>query len=412
MSGGKHMRMFNIKGIVAGILLGLLLALGCKSKKSVSHGPEPTAKLAAAADGAPCPKAPARPNPRHGDAGVSDAAAASKDEVGDLRLVPEYASLTQFISLPIRHLPKRKAWQKAAPGIEEISIPRDGDERPQPALWYNSKNKGKKPLLMLLHSWSANYLQHFGIPYGVFAVRNDWIFINPNYRGDFDNSDATASKKAVKDVLSALAYAKANAPVDESRIYLAGYSGGAMMSLIMAGRYPDEFTAVVAWVPVYDLSDWYETLSRSTKRYARGYINDIEASCGGRPDSNREAARECARRSPSAHLPNARGKKVKIFVSGGIHDHFVPPSHALRAFNDLARREDRISKADMKALDRTESLPPGMRGNEIKNRHFEKAEAPVVFGRESGNGVVYLFDGGHNIIYNAGFEWLSRQKKR
>ncbi len=326
-------------------------------------------------------------------------------------LVPEYTSFTQVADLPLQELPKKKAWEKAVPEVEEISIPRKGDAPAQPSLWYHSGSQKKKPLLLTLHSWSADYLQHYGIPYGLFAVRNDWIFIHPNYRGSFDDSDATASEKAVQDVLDALAYAKAHAPVDEERIYLAGFSGGALMSLVMVGRYPEKFTAALSWVPVYDLNDWYRTVVQSSYEYTRHYRHDIEASCGGNPQEDEAAAEACRQRSPATYLENGRGTGIRVFISAGIHDHFVPPSHAIRAFNVLAEETDRISEADYRTLDSTEALPQGLRGEGEKNRLFEEAGFPVVFKRTSNHVTLCLFDGGHNIIYNAGFRWLSKQRR-
>ncbi len=332
-------------------------------------------------------------------------------EAEQIRMVPEYVSFTQLSGLPLRDLAKRDAWRKVAPEVEEVGIPRGEGQPDQPALWYHSGTEGKKPLLLALHSWSADYLQHYGIPHGLFAVRNDWIFLHPNYRGNFDNSEATASEKAVADVMDALAWAEEKAPVDPDRIYLVGFSGGAMMSLIMVGRYPERFAAAVAWVPVYDLNDWYGTVIQSEYAYTDHYQHDIEASCGGRPDRDEDAAEECRGRSPAAWLENARGKGTKVFVSGGIKDHFVPPSHAIRAFNALAEEADRVSEQDYRSLDKTETLPEGMRGDGEKHPLFEAAGLPVVFHRASGDAVIYLFDGGHNIIYNAGFKWLSKQRR-
>lgn len=336
----------------------------------------------------------------------------SKNDTEDeIQFVEEYISFSQMAELPLHNLPKHEAWQEAAPKIVDIEIPRRGNEPAQPALWYHSGTDSKKPLLIVLHSWSADYLQHCGIPYGVFAERNDWIFIHPNYRGEFDKPDATASEKAIQDVLDALEYAKANAPVDEDRIYLAGFSGGAMMSLIMAGRYPEKFSAALVWVPVYDLNDWYTTVIQSAYKYTEHYRKDIEASCGGNPHSDSEAKEECRRRSPSAYLSNARGKDIRFFISGGIEDHFVPPSHAVRAFNDLADEADNISEADYQFLDKNDRLPENLNGQGKENHFFEEMDLPVVFARNSGNATLFLFDGGHDIVYNAGLQWLSQQQR-
>jgi len=334
-----------------------------------------------------------------------------KEEDSGIRLVQEYVSFKQIAKLPLRDLQKREAWQKVVPEVVEIAIPRSNEEVEQPALWYHSGSKKKKPLLLVLHSWSADYRQHYGIPYGAFAKENDWIFIHPNYRGEFDNEEATGSEKAVRDVLEALAYAESHAPVDTDRIYLAGFSGGAMMALIMAGRFPEKFTAVLSWVPVFDLNDWYGSVTQSLQAYADNYRKDIEASCGGKPDTDDKAKASCRDRSPATYLSNARGKPVKVFISGGIHDHFVPPSHAIRAFNELAEADDRISAADYRFLDENEALPDGLKGHGEKNRLFEEADLPVIFKRRSANATLVLFDGGHDIVYNAGFLWLSEQQR-
>jgi dipeptidyl aminopeptidase/acylaminoacyl peptidase len=334
-----------------------------------------------------------------------------KNEPPEIRYVEEYIALTQVAKLPLLKLPKGEAWQQKAPEVVEISIPRRSGEPDQPALWYHSGSDRKKPLLLVLHSWSEDYRQHYGIPYAAFAEKNDWIFIHPNFRGRFNNEDATGSEKTVQDILEALDYAMAKAPVDEGRIYLAGFSGGAMMSLNLVGRYPEKFTAALAWVPVYDLNDWHGDVVRSPHSYTAHYQADIESSCGGRPDADPGVREECAKRSPSAYLANARGKAVKVFISGGLRDHFVPPSHAIRAFNDLAGEDDRISQEDQRFIDENKALPERLKGQGEKNFFFEEAGLPVAFSRTSENATLFLFDGGHDLVYNAGFSWLAQQSR-
>lgn len=326
--------------------------------------------------------------------------------------VDEFDSFTQLNTLPLHEMPKRKAWQKTAPYVSVISIPRKKG-RPQPALWYHSGTAAKKPLLVVLHSWSADYLQRDGIPYGVFAKKNDWIFIHPDYGGRFDDKEAAASQKSVEDVLDAIEYARKNAPVDEARVYLAGFSGGAMMSLVMAGRYPGLFAAALAWVPVYDLHDWYAELRKSRHDYTRKYRRDIETICGGVPDRQSNAKKACARRSPSTYLANARGSQMRVFVGGGIRDPFVRPSHAIRAFNHLADEADRINSADFQIIDKTKMIPAHLKSHTAleESRWFEKAGTSVILMRSSGNATLILFDGGHDLIYNAGLLWLAKQRR-
>lgn len=332
----------------------------------------------------------------------------------EVSLVPRYESFRQLAQSPLRQQPPRQAWRQAVPAATEIAIPRGPEQPPQKALWYHSGSAEPKPLLLVLHSWSADYLQHFSIPYAAFAAKNDWIFLHPNYRGRFDDPDATGSGKAIEDVLDALAYARANAPVDHARVYIAGFSGGAMMTLNMVGRYPHLFTAALAWVPIYDLTDWFRTIAPSERAYMRHYVRDIVAACGGRPDTNQKAAAECRRRSPAAHLRDARGQRTRVFIGAGIHDPFVPPSHAVRAFNALAAPADQIPKSIYQRLDQTETLPEGLsntpEATKQLSRLFAHADLPMLFRRTSNRASLVLFDGGHDVVYNAGLLWLSQQR--
>lgn len=319
---------------------------------------------------------------------------------------PVYKRFSAVAASPLMKMPKRAAWKKAAPQVKAITIMSSADRTPQPALFYDSGSARKKPLLLVLHSWSADYQQQFSIPYGIWAVQNDWVFIHPDYRGAFTNPGATASEAAVQDVLDAVAYAEKHARIDESRIYIAGFSGGAMMTLIMVGRYPELWAGAVAWVPVYDLAEWYRTTRNATHDYSRHIAN----SCGGPPTAGTKAAEECAKRSPAAYLKNARGRGVPVYIATGIDDTFVPPSHSLRAFNDLAAEEDHIRPSDIAFITRRHKIPPHLPAAP-PDRLYADAGVRLLFERESNGAVLKIFKGGHDVIYNAGLSWLSGLRK-
>lgn len=298
-------------------------------------------------------------------------------------------------------------WRARLPRVEPVEITSTADGTKQAALFYDPGREARRPLLVVLHSWSESYLQNIGIPYGIFAERNGWVLIAPDHRGPYHRPEATASELAQQDVLDAIGYAKRRARVDPARIYLVGYSGSAMTSLVIAAKHPEMFGGVVAWVPIHDLVAWYSYL----EKHASGshYARDVAASCGGPPVHGSRAAEECRRRSPSAHLANARGR-VNVLLGAGIWDHLVPPDHALRAFNDLAAPADRIGEDDLVRLVRTRRIPAHLAGSSASPL-FKQAGVEGLLARTSERATVVLFQGGHDLVYNAGLAWLADKRR-
>lgn len=303
------------------------------------------------------------------------------------------------------------SWREHVPEIEQIEIPSSADGSDQPALFYHSGSDEEKPLLLVLHSWSINYLQNIDIPIAEFAVANDWVFMHPDFRGENDGSpESTASDLAISDMQDALEYARENANVDASRIYLLGYSGGAMNALHLASRNPDVFAGVSVWVPVYDLIPWY----RWNAEHGEPYAGEIAGACGGEPREGTEAHEECVQRSPRAHLPDVAGE-LRVLIAHGIDDQTVPPAQAIHAFNDLAEEEDRVPQAQIDRLMETRQVPEALRERSSHQQnefpYFAEAGAPVVLHLQSGPAELVLFEGGHDMLYRPGLEWLARQTR-
>lgn len=303
-------------------------------------------------------------------------------------------------------LPEDLDWGRDVPQVRTVRIPSSADGTEQPALFHDPGAGEERPLLVALHSWSDNFMQKAGIPYARWAVQNGWVFIHPDFRGVNNTPQATVSELAIQDILDALEYAKKNARVDASRVYLVGFSGGAMSALVMVGKHPELWTAVSAWVPVYDLNDWFHY--NRVHQPKRHYVSHITASCGGEPKPGSEAAQDCAHRSPSAHLKGARGKNVRVQIAVGVADDYVPPSHSLRAFNALAATEDMFSKEDTRFIDEHGRLPAQLMGKRAGNPGSGYAW-PRLFERTSHNATLVLFEGRHDIYYEIALGWLSRQ---
>ena len=291
----------------------------------------------------------------------------------------------------------------------ELRITSSLDGSEQPAFFHTPENVpyGKTvPLLVVLHSWSADYRQKLHKPMEDHCVRAGWAYLHPNFRGPNRNPQATGSELAVQDILDAVAYAKKNAPVDEKKVLLVGTSGGGYMSLLMAGRAPEVWAGVSAWVPISDLVAWHAETKRKGLKYAR----EIEKSCGGPPGASPEVDKQYRLRSPLSHLFKAKGV-VNLDLNAGIrdgHDGSVPVSHSLHAFNLVALEKDRVPNDLIDELTRTAKIPAAHLFPGADTSYGNKRP---LFRRTSGKARLTLFEGGHEIVHSAALNWLLKQAR-
>ena len=308
----------------------------------------------------------------------------------------------QFLTLFVFASPK--GWPDA---VLEIKYSSNADNSKQPALYYKPlESVSARPLLVGLHTWSGDYKQGSSAVYANWCIEKKWNFIHPNFRGPNRRPEATGSELVVADILGAVEYAMKNGFVDERRIYLVGASGGGYASLLMAGRAPEVWAGVSAWVPISDLAKWHTETSKRKLRYA----SEIEKSIGGKPISGSKPAAEAKKRSAITYLPHAKG--VAIDINAGItdgHNGSVPISHSLEAFNVLATPEDRLPAEVIAGFVKTAKVPPILIGQAPVDASYGKNR--VLFRRESGAVRVTIFQGGHEIIPQAALQWLEKQKR-
>ncbi|MHC4737736.1 MAG: alpha/beta hydrolase family protein [Planctomycetota bacterium] len=289
--------------------------------------------------------------------------------------------------------------------IRQIEYISSADSIVQTALFYKPPIEKKVPLLVALHTWSGDYTQETSIPYAEWCINNKWVFIHPDFRGANKRPEATGSDKTVKDILSAVDYAVAKANVDSQRIYLVGCSGGGFSALLMAGRTTDIWAGVSAWVPISDLKAWYF----ECKKADIGYADDILKSCGGAPGTSFAVDFEYKSRSPITYLSG--NLNLPLDINTGIkdgHTGSVAVSHSLRAFNLVASKDDRICEKDIQYFVEKAEVPPHLKKQVTDATYGDKI---VLFRKSSGNSRITIFDGGHEIIYEAALNWLAKQKK-
>ena len=289
--------------------------------------------------------------------------------------------------------------------VQDILYPCKIDQSMQEAKFFQASGSEPRPLVVCLHTWSGDHRQTSFKNYARLARIGNWHMIFPKFRGPNWLPEGCGSEMVVSDLEDAVAYVKSIAPVDPARVYLTGGSGGGHCSLLMAGRRPDLWAAVSSWCPISDIARWHVE-SRMRKS---AYADHIEAACGGNPSESPAALQEARRRSPLTWLTNAAGV-VTIDIGTGIHDGHtgsVPVGQAIRAYNVLAAPEDRISEEDIAFIEEKEQIPAHLAAQADDPAY---GQHKVHLRRQSRSVRLTLFEGGHDMVTEAAFEWLGRQR--
>ena len=152
-------------------------------------------------------------------------------------------SAVAFLLLQVFALPVG-CCQDSLPALSELRLRSSIDGTSQPVRYWAPLAAKNRPtvLFVFLHSWSSDYKQD-NSKWQREAVKRDWIFLHPNFRGANVSRQACGSKFARQDILDSIDWALRAFKVDRSRIYLCGVSGGGHMSMLMAGHHPDRFSA-------------------------------------------------------------------------------------------------------------------------------------------------------------------------
>ena len=286
-----------------------------------------------------------------------------------------------------------------APGRHRVEIRSTADSTLQPSVLVipaapAPSENGRRPLAVMLHTWSFDLDQRDSTVEAEADARG-WLLLSPNFRGRSETPLACGSDVAQQDILDAVAWVRARYPVDSTRIYLLGRSGGGFMTMLMASRYPAQWAAASAWVGISDLAAWNS--EHPTDNYGRM----MRGCFGGTPRESATIAAAYAVRAPLRYLnPKLR---VPLDLAAGVHDTVVSPRHTLKAFQAIAPWA--LSNADIEAMMR------GQYGTTVP-------VADTMFGRmihvrrTAGSSRLTLFEGEHEWISRAVVGWLAAQQRK
>ncbi|HCO23159.1 MAG TPA: prolyl oligopeptidase [Gimesia maris] len=302
-----------------------------------------------------------------------------------------------------------EAKQKPA-RLKLIKVKSSLDDSLQPSMFWApaSAKTTPTPLFVFLHSWSGNYKQN-NAKWLQEAEQRGWIYLHPDFRGVNQQPEACGSRLARQDILDAIEYVIKHYNVDQSRIYLAGSSGGGHMTMLMAGHHPDRFSAASAWVGIMDLAEWYRFHLKDgvPQNYARMILKSLT----DKPGTSEEIDVQYRDRSPLFWIDNAT--ELPLDLNAGVTDGqtgSVPFAHTINAFNVLAKKNQTapVTEAEIEQL---------WNQGTLTNPQVSDQETDETYGREihlrrkSGNARVTIFQGGHEGLPEPACEWLSKQSR-
>ena len=119
---------------------------------------------------------------------------------------------------------------------------------------------------------------------------------------------------------------------------------------------------------------------------------------------------EYRKRSPLTWLGKA--SDVPLDINAGIrdgHEGSVPISHSLRAFNLLDDSSLKLTQEQIYYFTKESKVPESLK-SVGSDPSYGKDRQPLWRAQSTATRVT-IFDGGHEMIPSAIFDWLARQKK-
>jgi len=243
----------------------------------------------------------------------------------------------------------------------------------------------KKPLLVSLHSWSADFSQTD--PLADLAAEHDWNYLHPDFRGPNWTEDACLSPLVISDIDDSIQYAIEHGSVDINNIFIVGVSGGGYAALGSYLRTRHRIKRFVAWAPISDLGAWYrQSLSLNNDQYSENIL-----ACTSSTDGAGEKVEE---RSP-LYWKFFESDNGALDIYAGINDGHegggsVPISHSLLFYNRLLHEKD----LEKSKVDESTAIDLLTRDRNITS------EATLT-----------IFDGGHEMLTDYTFSRLIELSK-
>ncbi len=228
----------------------------------------------------------------------------------------------------------KEAYAQDAPwkGFQKDSIVSSLDGTIQQFYYYKATGSGKKPLVVSLHQWSSDFTTYRN-SLAPETKKKNWNYIQPDFRGSNNHLKACGSRYVIEDIDEEIDWAIKHLPVDKTKIYVVGTSGGGFAALCSFIKSRHKVKEYSVWVPITDLKRWYfESLMRNEK-YAEDIIHCTSENCDEIDFIER------VKRSPMYWgIPVEKLNNTKLKLYAGIHKGYtgaVPIIHSIAFYNKV-----------------------------------------------------------------------------
>ncbi len=216
--------------------------------------------------------------------------------------------------------------------FSQIDIPGNREETYQAAYFLKAPNGPPQPLVVSLHSWSADYTQFDAL--APLVENEGWNYIHPDFQGPNSTTEACLSEMALNDIDNAIQYAINYGNVDLKNIFVVGTSGGGYATLGAYLKTRHHVRAFLAWSPISDLYSWFYQVSYHNPKYSK----DILTCTGSLGESLNET--KAKQRSPLFWtIPEKLPQRLEIY--SGLDDGYsgaVPISQSISFYNRIAEK--------------------------------------------------------------------------
>jgi len=291
---------------------------------------------------------------------------------------------------------RRLRWNS---NFNEIEIISSLDNEKQMAYFLKSNSKESMPLIVSLHSWSGFYYQNN--PIADLALKSNFNFISPDFRGANNHPKACCSEYVIQDIDDAITYAINNSNVDTSKIWVVGGSGGGYAALCLFMKSKHNISKFFAWNPITDLLAWYDESKIKGNKYALDILKCTNS------ELDKLNIQEAKTRSPlfmEAPIEKITNTQIHIFAGGydGLIGS-VSPTHSINFYNYLVGSfypNDSLNIVTVE--ERLHLLEKRSKLGEVGLLD----DREIFLKKESGNLRLTIFEGGHEILWNYAFDLL------